>query len=128
MVIPFERAAELLDEIADSFPPEFYQELNGAILLLPEEKKHPGAEDLSILGTYCRDYLGRYIELYYGSFARIAAAEGWSEKIWKKELRRTLAHEFTHHLESLAGERALEEKDEAFMEAYWESRRERERD
>jgi hypothetical protein len=30
----------------------------------------------------------------------------------------TLKHEFRHHLESLAGDRSLEIKDEAFIEDY----------
>ena len=37
-----------------------------------------------------------------------------------KLVRETLAHEFTHHIESLAGERGLERKDEEFMEDFWE--------
>jgi hypothetical protein len=36
----------------------------------------------------------------------------------KKQLRKTLRHEFTHHIESLAGERGLEKKDAEFMARY----------
>ena len=125
MVLSFEEAAALLDEIADSFPKEFFKELNGAILLLEELKTDPEASDLSIMGLYCRDYTGRHIELYYGSFVRLARIERWSKSDWYDELRHTLAHEFTHHLESLAGERDLEIKDEEFMEEYWIRRAER---
>lgn len=119
MILSFEQAGELMDEIADSFPQEFYKELNGAVLLLPEAKHHPGAPDLNIMGTYCRDHLGRYIEIYYGSFAQLAEEEDWSQEEWRERLWSTLSHEFTHHLESLAGERALEEKDADFMVDYW---------
>jgi hypothetical protein len=37
---------------------------------------------------------------------------------FKEELRETLLHEFTHHLEFLAGERGLEIKDAIAMEKY----------
>lgn len=123
MILTFEQVGELMDEIADSFPKEFYKELNGAVLLLPEAKHHPGAPDLTIMGTYCRDYMGRYIEIYYGSFVEFAKLENWSEEDWRERLWGTLSHEFTHHLESLAGERALEVKDADFMTDYWDSHR-----
>ncbi len=119
MILSFEQVGEILDEIADSFPKEFYKELNGAVLLLSEPKHHPSAPDLSIMGTYCRDHLGRYIEIYYGSFVELAQAEDWDETQWRERLQKTLSHEFTHHLESLAGERALEDKDADFMQEYW---------
>lgn len=123
MVLSYEQVGDLMDEISDSFPEEFYKELNGSVLLLPEEKRHPHAPDLFVMGTYCRNQLGRYIEIYYGSFAQMAKVENWSEARWKDELWGTLSHEFTHHLESLAGERALEEKDDAFMARYWEHKK-----
>ena len=41
MVLSFERAGELLDRMAEEFPPEFYDELNGGICLLPEAKHDP---------------------------------------------------------------------------------------
>ena len=37
---------------------------------------------------------------------------------WEEELYATLAHEFTHHIEGLAGERGLEIKDELEMEEF----------
>jgi hypothetical protein len=40
------------------------------------------------------------------------------EKRIKDELRRVVRHEFTHHIESLAGERGLEIKDAIAMERY----------
>ena len=117
----FDEMGEMLDDIAMEIPEAFYEKLNGGIVLLPEMKVHPSAkgEDLLIMGEYRRDALmGRYIAIYYGSFARahgMAAPEQMRER-----LRKTLLHEFTHHMESLAGERGLEKKDEAFMERYHE--------
>ncbi|MDR1754967.1 MAG: hypothetical protein LBR74_08745, partial [Eubacterium sp.] len=60
--------------------------------------------------------LGRYINIYYGSFVR---ARGYLDAEGQKaELRRILRHEFTHHLESLAGEKGLEIKDRIEIEKY----------
>ena len=125
MVLSFDEAGALLDEMAEEFPPEFYEDLNGGILLLPEAMPDPACpgEDLYIMGEYCNDQMGRYINLYYGSFAALARLEDWSEEDWEDELWETLSHEFTHHIEGLAGERGLEIKDADFMEQF---RRERE--
>ena len=58
------------------------------------------------------------IYIYYGSFLEVYGELG--EKELEEELRETLLHEFTHHMESLAGERGLEIKDEKEL---WEYRR-----
>ena len=123
MILSFDQAGDLLDEMAEEFPEEFYAQLNGGISLLPEAKEDPEGEDLYIMGEYCNDMMGRYIVLYYGSFAALAEQENWTEEDWEDELYTTLAHEFTHHIEGLAGERGLEIRDELEMEQY---RRERE--
>ena len=123
MILSFDEVGELLDEMAEEVPEEFYQELNGGISLLPEAMEDPQGEELYIMGEYCNDMMGKYINLYYGSFAALAQQENWSEEDWEDELYTTLAHEFTHHIEGLAGERGLEIKDELEMEQY---RRERE--
>ena len=64
-----------------------------------------------ILGEYCDDCLGLYINLYYGSFAALAQREDWDEQIWKEELRTTLSHELTHHMENRSGLHALDDRD-----------------
>lgn len=118
-MVDFDEVGRMLDEIAAELPHEFYMELNGGIILLPEEKRNRvgGSKNLYILGEYHRGGgLGRYIAIYYGSFERVYGhldAEGL-----KKELAHTLKHEFTHHMESLAGERDLEKEDEKFLEDY----------
>ena len=119
-MLTFDQAGELLDEMAEEFPEEFYAQLNGGILLLPEAKRDEDFpdEELYIMGEYCDDQMGRYINLYYGSFAALAKIEGWTDEDWEDELYATLAHEFTHHIEGLAGERGLEIKDEEFMEQF----------
>ena len=126
MILTFDQVGELLDEMAEEFPQEFYQDLNGGVCLLPEAKPDPDFPEgeMYILGEYCNDMMGRYINLYYGSFAALAEQEGWTEEDWEEELWETFAHEFTHHMEGLAGERGLEIKDEAFLEEYRAQREE----
>ena len=97
----------------------FFAELNGGILLLEDTVLAPEAldEDLYTMGEYCEDPLmGSYIVLYYGSFAEIC--QDMTEEEIREEIRATLLHEFTHHLESLAGERGLELEDERELAAY----------
>ena len=124
MILSFDQAGDLLDEMAEEFPEEFYAQLNGGISLLPEAKEDPEGEDLYIMGEYCNDMMGRYIVLYYGSFAALARQEDWTEEDWEDELYTTLSHEFTHHIEGLAGERGLEIRDELEMEQYRAEREE----
>ena len=120
MILTFDQVGELLDEMAEEFPQEFYQDLNGGVCLLPEAKPDPDFPEgeMYILGEYCNDMMGRYINLYYGSFAALAEQEGWTEEDWEDELWETFSHEFTHHMEGLAGERGLERRDEADLETY----------
>ena len=119
-MLTFDETGELLDAMSEEFPPEFYAELNGGISLLPEAKPDPDFPpgEMYILGEYCDDMMGRYILLYYGSFAALARQEDWSGEDWEEELYATLAHEFTHHMEGLAGERGLERRDEAMLDAW----------
>ena len=124
MILSFDQAGDLLDEMAEEFPEEFYAQLNGGISLLPEAKEDPEGEDLYIMGEYCNDMMGRYIVLYYGSFAALARLEDWTEEDWEDELYTTLSHEFTHHIEGLARERGLEIRDELEMEQYRAEREE----
>lgn len=118
-MITIDDAQEMLDELASELPQGFYSELNGGISLLPEIKLHPErrADDLYIMGEYVRDrHMGRYIVIYFGSFEALYG--NLPKDAFKSNLRRTLRHEFTHHLESLAGERGLEVKDAEDMERY----------
>ncbi len=120
-----EEVNDLLDEIAAEIPNEFYNYLNGGILLFPDEKLHPQdrAGNLFTLGEYRIDNLGRYIVIYYGSFMSLY---GYLDKnSLKQKLKETLVHEFTHHIESLAGEKGLCIKDAADIDSYnkrWNSR------
>jgi len=117
-MITIDRMHEMLEEISAEFPAAFYEKLNGGICLLPEAKTSPYArrDDLYILGEYHYNVMGRYIHIYYGSFCRTHGH--LEEGALYEELKKTLAHEFTHHLEALAGERGLEIQDEEDLAEY----------
>jgi predicted Zn-dependent protease with MMP-like domain len=110
---------EILDEIAEELPQEFFEKLNEGIILMPEYKLHPESrarDKLYIMGEYCRSITGRNIVIYYGSFERVCG--DLSQDELRERLKDTLLHEFTHHFESLAGERGLEIKDAEEMIKY----------
>ena len=110
MMLTIDEVYDIVDELAAELPPALFDSLNGGILLLEDEVPDPEAgEDIFIMGEYCWDELGRYINLYYGSFAAVLYDE--PREVWVDELRTTLRHELTHHVEGLAGDRSLEVKD-----------------
>lgn len=121
----FDRAGELLDEMAERLPQALFDGLNGGVNLLedtvPDPEFPPG--EMYILGEYRDDLLGRYINLYYGSFAALAAQEDWDGGTWETELRITLSHELTHHMEVRGGLHALDDRDaeelETWRREYW---------
>ncbi len=122
MVLSFEQAGDLLDTLAESFPEALFDGLNGGVNFQEEavpDQEFPKGQ-VYILGEYCDDLLGRYINLYYGSFAAMAENEDWTEEDWEQELRQTLSHELTHHMEGRSGLHALDDKDEAEMAAWQE--------
>lgn len=109
----------MLDEIAEEIPKEFFNKLNEGVVLLAKYKLHPEStaqNPLYILGEYRRSITGRNIVIYYGSFERVHS--GISERSLRRKLKDTLLHEFTHHLESLAGEKGLEIKDAENLEKF----------
>lgn len=112
-MISIDEMREMLGELLDELPEAFFEELNGGVCLLEEAKRDPAAQedDLYILGEYCEGPLGRSIVLYYGSFARLFGRLGPLQL--RRELRKTVRHEFRHHIEALAGEDALDREDEA---------------
>lgn len=110
---------QILDDIAEELPKEFFNKLNEGIILLPEYKLHPESRDkdrLYVMGEYIKSITGRRIAIYYGSFEKVCY--GLSRKELYDKLQDTLLHEFTHHLESLAGEKGLEIKDAEDMRKY----------
>lgn len=116
MILSIDQVNDILDELCGELPEALFQELNGGVLLLEEALPDRSAgEDVYIMGEYCCDEMGRYVNIYYGSFAALLYDE--PRQVWVDELRTTLRHELTHHVEGLAGERSLEYKDSAQLEA-----------
>jgi len=113
MLLSFDQVGEVLDELAEQFPAALFEDLNGGINLLEEAVPDPEFPEgeMYILGEYCDDMLGRYINLYYGSFAALAEQEDWNREIWESELGITLSHELTHHMEARGGLHALDDRD-----------------
>ena len=109
MVLSIDEVNALLDTMAE----ELFDGLNGGVNLL--EGAVPDTEfpegEMYILGEYCQDMLGNYINLYYGSFAALAEKESWSRQDWEDELYTTFSHELTHHMESRGGLHALDDRD-----------------
>ena len=113
----FEQAGKVLDNLVDGLPEGLLRDLNGGISLVPEAKPSSVGDDLYTLGEYHQGgSMGRFVTLYYGSFERLFRNR--PDEAFKKQLKKTLYHELTHHVESLAGDRSLEREDERFMADY----------
>ena len=113
MLLTMDRVGDILDGMAEEFPPALFDELNGGVNLLEQALPDPEFPEgeMYFLGEFCDDCLGRYINLYYGSFAALAEREEWTEEDWREELWTTLSHELTHHMESRGGLHALDDAD-----------------
>ena len=122
MILTIDEVNDLLDDMADSFPEALFDGLNGGVNLLEDTVPDPDFPEgeMYILGEYCDDLLGRYINLYYGSFAALAEREDWDEQVWGEELRITLSHELTHHMEARGGLHALDDRDAEELAAWRE--------
>ena len=120
MILTIDRVNDLLDEMAEEFPEALFDGLNGGVNLLEEALPDPDFPpgEMYILGEYCHDLLGCYINLYYGSFAALAEKEDWDEDTWDDELYATLSHELTHHMEDRGGLHALDDRDAEELQQY----------
>lgn len=109
-----------LEEAAAALPSRLFEHLNGGVNIRENALLSPDSvpeEPRYILGQYHRDRaLGRWIDIYYGSFRRAFAHE--DAAAWKEEITRVLRHELRHHMEDQAGERALADEDKKEMLAY----------
>ncbi len=114
-------AREIFDEI-----PEVYREgIDGLTVRreAPEHPDHPGVYTLGecLTEEHVSDYgssetTRSVIALYWGSFQALARQSedfDWEEETWE-----TLTHELRHHLESLAGDDALEGVDYAADQSF----------
>ena len=114
---------DILEELSEEIPEDLFRQLNGGIVTLPEARIHPksGNPTLYTMGEYRVQIpgLGRYIAIFYGSFEKIYGVNVNPARL-RRELRKTLLHEFRHHLESLAGEKDLEIIDKQNLQKYME--------
>ena len=102
-MIDIDRFYEMLNEVCEELPDDFFRELHYGVHLSEECKFSPYADDGSmiIMGEYNRSNRGNKITIYYGSFARTCS---WmNEEQLKNRLREIVRHEFRHHMENLAG-------------------------
>lgn len=71
MMLSIDEVNDYLDAVVETFPEVLFDELNGGVNLLEDTVPDPEFPEgeMYILGEYCDDLLGLYINLYYGSFA-----------------------------------------------------------
>ncbi len=118
-MIKLDKINDMLDGIAATLPQELFFQLNGGVVLQPGIKYHPEAraDDLYIMGEYHYDrMMGRYITIYGGSFQQLYG--NGTEENMRRQLEKTLKHEFVHHIESLAGAKDLEIEDAIRLAKY----------
>ena len=120
MMLSIDEVNDYLDAVVETFPEVLFDELNGGVNLLEDTVTDPEFPEgeMHIRGEYCDDLLGLYINLYYGSFAALAEREDWDRETWEEELRTTLSHELTHHMENRGGLHALDDRDAEELAAW----------
>ncbi len=125
-MMTFDEFMDIVNEEMALLPEYVFENLNGGVVVDPAAYLHPARaqDDLYILGTYtCSGILGRQILLYYGSFMVVMG--NTEERYIRLQIRRTLRHEFLHHLETnagITGRGSLAEEDHNAMIQYFESR------
>ena len=121
-VLTIEEYETMAGEITDELPEEFFDKLNGGIVVRPEAKLHPQSvpgAPMYIMGEYTRNpMMGRMVYLYYGSF--IANYGRAPRSAQRDRLRGIITHELRHHMEWRSGTRELEIEDEKGLRAYLE--------
>ena len=102
-MVDINRFFEILTDVCDELPDEFFHDLHHSVVLDEGLKISPYAtsEDLVIMGEYQRLHIGNRIVIYYGSFVR--TCPDLSEEQLKDRIREVVRHEFRHHMEFRAG-------------------------
>ena len=114
-MVSYKDAGRMLDKLMEALPLGIFDGLNGGVNLIEEPKKD--SKGGYILGLYHNDIMGRYVEIFYGSFVGLYGDIPHHQ--FERRLRSTLHHELTHHIEGLAGDRTLERWD-AEQELIWD--------
>ena len=113
-MVSYKDAGKMLDKAMEALPRGIFDGLNGGVNLI-EEAKSDGKGGY-ILGLYHNNMMGRYVEIFYGSFRELYGDIPPMQ--FERRLKSTLHHELTHHIEGLAGDHALEDWDE-LQEEIW---------
>ena len=116
-MLSFEQAGEILDAAVDALPEDIFDYLNGGVNLVRRSER--SEDGRYTMGQYFHNEMGRYILIYYGSFVAVHGHK--SDAVFAEELKKTLHHELTHHVESKAGDRSLEKWDEE-QTLLWQAR------
>ena len=116
-MLSFEQAGKILDAAVDALPEGIYDDLNGGVNLIRDTRR--SEDGRYTMGLYHHDGMGRYVEIFYGSFVAVYGHE--SDAVFAEELKKTLHHELTHHVESKAGDHTLEKWDEE-QTLLWQAR------
>ena len=106
--------------------PDRYREGIDGLIVSRDAPAHPTLPEVFTLGQcLTEEHISDYgspettrsvIALYWGSFGALARMDSAFD--WKGEIWETLTHELRHHLESLAGDDALEAVDYATDETF----------
>ena len=120
-MISFEEYRDIMSELMDELPDEFFRELSGGVVaseatVIPD---YAQGNDLFTLGKYQIFSRVRQITMYKGSFDRVYPHADACEA--REILRGVLRHEIRHHLESMGGihdDSSLEAADEREKRTY----------
>ena len=112
---------QIVSELLDELPKEFFRELTGGVIVSPaaEVPDYALENDIYTMGQYQHVSGIRQITLFKGSFDRVYPQADADRA--REILRGVLRHEFRHHLEFLGGvhnSSSLEAEDEREKQAY----------
>jgi len=123
--VTFEEFERLAHEVFDEIPAVYRDGIDG-LTVRPDAPAHPDHPDVYTLGEcLTEEHVSDFgsaettrsvIALYWGSFRALASR--YEDFDWEGELWETLTHELRHHLESLAGDDALEGVDYAADQSF----------
>ena len=106
-MLTFEEAAAWLDECTEKLPKGIFDRLSGGVNLIPEAEYDE--DGLVTMGMYIVDYMGRRVEIYYGSFVESMADATDDEVV--EAAKRANIHEYILSLpegyDTVIGERGV---------------------
>ncbi|MFZ2956326.1 MAG: metallopeptidase family protein [Candidatus Ozemobacteraceae bacterium] len=110
-MVSLKRFEELTERALRRIPARYKRGVT-SFFVIPRPLRQSGSlTGVYILGHYHPNngHLGSTVTLYYGSFRRVF--RGRSERVIRREIAKTLAHELLHHWEFRAGRDELGDED-----------------